>query len=188
MALDEVSWPLLIMLAGICFAPSGGIAQDTGSARLDSGSKLMLASPDTAFAMRAAQTDLAEIRLGKLAAEKASDADVRSFGKQMVDDYVKASDQLRVAARQLGMTLPDVMSAKDQETYDRLTRLSGSAFDKAYIDRTLKDHEAQLKASRREALTGKNPDIRGFASQMALTLQDHLDRLRMIQSKIGISR
>jgi putative membrane protein len=80
------------------------------------------------------------------------------------------------------------MSAKDQTTFDRLTRLSGNAFDKAYIDRMLKDQEAQLKASRKEATTGKNTDIRDFASQMVPTLQDHLNRIRMIQSKIGISR
>jgi putative membrane protein len=148
----------------------------------------MLVSPDTAFAMRSAQTQLAQIRLGKLAAAKGSDADVRSFGKQMVDDHVKASDQLRVIAQQQNTTLPDVLSVKDQEAYDSLNKLSGSAFDKAYIDRVLKDHEAELKASRREALSGKDATIRDFASQMVLTLQDHLDRIRMIQSKIGVSR
>ncbi len=168
--------------------PQALTAQDANSDRLDTGSKLMLASSDTAFAMWAAQSDLAEIRLGKLAATRASDVDVRSFGKQMVDDHVKASDQLKAAAQQDNMTLPDVLSAKDQATYDRLSKLSGGAFDKAYLERTLKDQEAQLKAFRKEATAGKDPNIRDFASQMVPTLQDHLDRLRMIQSKIGVAR
>jgi putative membrane protein len=176
------------MLGGIWFMPWRSNAQNAGSDRLDIGSKLMLTSADTAFAIRAAQNDLAQIRLGKLAAAKASDADVRTLGKQMVDDHVKASDQLRAAAEQINMTLPDVVSVKDQATYDRLTKLSGSAFDKTFIELMLKDHEGELKASRREAITGKDPNIRDFASQMVLTLQEHLDRIRMIQSKLGISR
>ncbi len=188
MALEGQTVSALIVLAGVGLMPLGVGAQSTSSDRLDVGSQLMLTSSDTAFALRAAQDNLAEIQLGKLASVKASDADLRTFGKQVVDDHLKASDQLRVAAQQENMTLPDVMSAKDQATYEHLQKLSGSAFDKAYIERMLKDQEAELKASRREAMNGKQPDIRALASQMVVSLQDHLDRIRIIQSKLGMSR
>jgi putative membrane protein len=176
------------VIGGIWFALLNPHRQNASSDRLDTGSKLMLGSPDIAFAMRAAQNDLAEVRLGKLAAVKAGDPDVRVFGKQMMDDHIKASDQLKAAAQQENMTLPDVVSVNDRTTYDRLTKLSGSAFDKTYLERMLKDQQAELKEARREATSGKDPNIRDLASQMVLTLQDHLDRIKMIQSKIGIPR
>jgi hypothetical protein len=34
------------------------------------------------------------------------------------------------------------MGAKNQATCDRLNRLSGSAFDRAYVQDTVRDHEA----------------------------------------------
>ncbi len=126
--------------------------------------------------------------MGKLAAVKASDPDVRAFAKQMVDDNTKASDQLQVAAQQENMTLPDVLSVKDQATYDRLVKLSGSAFDKTYVEKMLKDHEVELKEFRREASSGKDLNLRNFASQMFLTVQDHLEKIKAIQSRVGVSR
>lgn len=188
MAVDELT-PLLLMLLVVAWlTPPDLDRQDESSDRLDSGSELMLASRDTAYALTTAQSNVAGVRLGKLAASKASDSDVGSFGRQMADDYVKANDQLSAIAQQQSMTLPDVMSVKDEMTLERLNKLSGNAFDKAYIDGMLKDQEAELKASRKEANAGKNINIRGFASQMVSTLQDHLNRIKMIQSKIGSSR
>ena len=187
MWLGALTVPIVGLLAGM-WLMSFGSRQNKSSDRIDIGSKLMLSSPDISYAMTTAQNNLAQIRLGKLAAAKAGDSDVRSFGKQMVDDYVKASDQLRVIAQQQNMTLPDVVSVKDQVTIDQLAKLSGSSFDKVYLDRMLKDQEAELKSSRKQAATGKNTSIRGFASQMVATLRDHLDRIRLIQSKVKVSR
>ena len=168
------------------FLLGGGLAaQDSIPNHIDSGAKQMLSSGDKAFAMKAAQDGVAEVQLGKLAAEKGSDADVKTFAQQMVDDHTKANAQLKAVAQQENMTLPENMNAKDQATYDRLSKMSGSAFDKAYITNMVKDHQMDVKEFQHESDNGKDASIKGFATQTLPTLQSHLEHAKSVQSKMG---
>src|ERR1051326_6076917 len=72
-----------------------------------------LASADETFVTKAAQGGLAEVKLGTLATQKASNADVKAFGQQMVDDHSKANDELKQLASTKGITLPTDIDAKD---------------------------------------------------------------------------
>jgi predicted outer membrane protein len=73
-------------------------AQMPSEQHMDHGARKMMKSPDTAFAITAAQGGLAEVKLGRLAAEKGSSADVKAFGQQMVDDHGKANERLKSVA------------------------------------------------------------------------------------------
>jgi putative membrane protein len=159
-------------------------AQDTSAQKMDQGSRQMLKSADTAFAMKAAQGGAAEVQTGKLAAEKASSPDVKAFGQQMVDDHTKANDDLKSVAEKKRMTLPTDMNAHQQGTYSKLQRLSGDAFDRAYVKDMVKDHEDDVKEFQKEANNGKDEDIKGFASRTLPVLQGHLDKIKSIQSSM----
>jgi putative membrane protein len=143
----------------------------------------MLASPDTAFALKAVQRGVAEVRLGELAAHKAGDPEVRELGKQMIDDHTKANDRLYLVAHRKQMTLPDILSASDQATYSRLGRLSGLAFDQAYAAYVTKSHAADIKDFQTEIKHGRDQDFRDFASQMLPVLQQQLERAKIIRAK-----
>jgi predicted outer membrane protein len=97
-------------------------------------------SPDRNFMMRAAQGGMAEVKLGQLATQNAENQAVKDFGQKMVDDHSKANDELKGLADQKTVTLPTDLDAKDQATYDRLSKLNGAAFDKAYMKDMLLDH------------------------------------------------
>jgi putative membrane protein len=58
-------------------------------------------------AREAAQGGLAEVKLGQLAQSEGSSQAVKDFGQRMVTDYSKANDQLKSAASQANITLPD---------------------------------------------------------------------------------
>ena len=158
-------------------------AQDTNGKHLDSGTEEMLRSRDTAFAISASQGGIAKVQLGSLAASKAGDPAVKAFGRQMVDDHTKADDRLASLAQEQNMTLPANLTAKDQALYDKLSQLSGAAFDKAYVSGMLKDHKKDVKAFRKEAGSGKNPKIKNFAAETLPILQHHLDEVKSIQSR-----
>ena len=163
-------------------------AQNTSTGagnHMDTGAKQMLNSADKAFAMKAAQGGLAEVQMGKLAADKGSSPDVKAFGQQMVDDHTKANDQLKSVAQQENMTLPATVNSKDQAEYDKLNGLSGAAFDKEYVRDMVKDHMMDVKEFEREANKGQDPAIKGFASQTLPVLQGHLSKIKDIQSKMG---
>ncbi|HKP11880.1 MAG TPA: DUF4142 domain-containing protein, partial [Blastocatellia bacterium] len=50
-----------------------------------------LASDDRKFIMEAAHGGMMEVKLGRMAADKATNADVKQFGQRMVDDHSKAN-------------------------------------------------------------------------------------------------
>src|SRR5581483_5398234 len=57
-------------------------AQNSASQHLDNGAKKMTSSADTVFAMKTAQSGMAEVKFGQLPAEKASDPDVKAFAQK----------------------------------------------------------------------------------------------------------
>ena len=122
--------------------------------------------------------------MGQLAAQKANNADVKAFGQQMVDDHTKANDQLKTVAAKESITLPTTLTPKDQATYNKLNGMSGDAFDMAYVNDMVKDHEMDVKEFQKESNTGKDDSIKGFASQTLPVLQGHLDKIKGIQSKM----
>jgi putative membrane protein len=175
-------------LAGLLPAAGGILAQagqtDTQNEHMDNGIKKMMTSSETAFAMKAAQGGLAEVKLGQLATDKAGSADVKAFGQKMVDDHTKANDQLKSIAEQQGMTLPTTMNAKDQALYDKLSNESGAQFDKTYMSSMVKDHEQDLKEFNKEASRGKNPQLKQFAQQTAPILEGHLQMAKSTDAKV----
>jgi putative membrane protein len=152
---------------------------------MDNGTKKMMSSADTTFAMKAAQGGMAEVKLGQLAADKATNPDVKAFGQRMVTDHTKANDDLKSVAQQEGMTLPTDVNAKQQAMYDKLSQMSGAAFDKAYVNDMLKDHEEDVKDFQKEANSGKDDQLKSFASRTLPVLQSHLDSIKQIHSKMG---
>jgi len=171
-------------LAGI--AQSGSMsdssnAQTSASMSSKSGSNLSLG--DKKFVHDAAQGGMAEVELGKLATEKASSDDVKKFGQRMVDDHSKAGDQLKQVASSEGIQLPQGLSAKDKATKERLSKLSGEQFDKAYMADMVKDHTQDVVGFQHESRSGKDPAVKDFASQTLPTLQDHLKQAKEIAPK-----
>jgi putative membrane protein len=130
---------------------------------------------------------MAEVELGQMAAEKASSPEVKDFGQRMVKDHSRANDQLKQIATQKGVTLPSSPSAKDEATKKRLSKLSGSAFDQAYMQDMLKDHKADIAAFEKESTSGRDPDVKQFASQTLPTLKDHLRQAEAVGPKLTSS-
>ncbi len=169
----------------LTWGAGGALGQtDTSSQHMDNGTKKMMTSPDTQFALKAAQGGLAEVKLGQLAVDKAGNPDVKAFGQKMIDDHTKANDQLKSIAEQQGMTLPGTINAKDQALYNKLSRESAEQFDKNYMSSMVKDHEEDVKEFKKEANNGKNPQLKQFAAQTTPILEGHLEMARSTSAKV----
>lgn len=140
---------------------------------------------DAHFAKEAAQGGMAEVKLGQLAQEKGSNDSVKSFGQRMVDDHSKAGNKLKEVASRENITLPTDISAKDQAMYDRLSKLNGAAFDRAYARDMVQDHETDVAAFQKEANAGKDDSMKSFASETLPTLQDHLKQAKEMMRSVG---
>jgi putative membrane protein len=140
---------------------------------------------DHAWVTKVAEGGMAEVDLGKLAAEKASSDEVKKFGQRMVDDHSKANDELKSLAQKKNITLPSDLDAKHKAEHDRLAKLSGAAFDRAYMRSMLADHRKDVAEFRTEANSGKDPDVKAFAAKTLPTLEDHLKTAEQTSKTVG---
>jgi putative membrane protein len=163
------------LLAGCLFA-AGPAAAQTHANR---------STADRTFMMKAAQGGMAEVELGTLAKNNGSSPDVKEFGSKMVDDHTAANNELKQIAAKENVTLPTSLDAKDQALKDRLSKLSGPAFDKAYMAAMVKDHEHDVTEFRREASSGQDPEVKQFAAKTLPTLQGHLEMAKTTHQKVS---
>jgi len=138
---------------------------------------------DKKFLKDAAIGGLMEVELGKLATQKGSSDGVKKYGQKMVDDHSKANDQLKELAGKENLQVPSELDSKHQSRLDKLSKLDGPAFDKAYIKDQVKDHEQDVSAFQSEAQGGQNASIKQFAANTLPTLQEHLSMAKDLKNE-----
>jgi len=146
-----------------------GTPQSTPAARTED-----KAGADQQWVMNAARDGLAEVEIGRLASDKATSQQVKDFAKKMVDDHSKANDELKSIASSKNITVPTETDAKHKATIDRLSKLSGEQFDRAFAQDMLSDHKKAVSAFKTESKSGKDPEVKAFASKTLPTLEAHL--------------
>jgi len=145
--------------------PMGSNTPETMPTRVD----------DKKFVKEAALGGMSEVELGKLAVQKSSNDQVKQFAQKMVDDHTKANDQLKQVASKENIPVPDALDSKHQAEINKLSKLSGNDFDKAYTKEAVKDHQTDVRDFNAEAQGGADPNVKAFASTTLPTLQQHLE-------------
>lgn len=135
---------------------------------------------DKHFVEAALKGGMAEVELGKLAADKGTSEDVKMFGRKMVEDHTKMGDQMKTVAAKVGVTPPSMSGAEAMAEKAKLEVLSGKSFDDAYIKAMVKDHEDDLADFKKEAETGTSPSVKNAARQGETVVSHHLAMIRKI--------
>lgn len=162
-------------------------ATQSGSAQRPT-TTAQLAGSEQAFVKEAATGGLMEVELGRLATEKASSPEVKQFGQRMVDDHGKANQELSTIAQQKNVQVPTELTGKAKADYDRLSKLSGEQFDRAYMQMMVRDHRKDVSDFRKQSTGAKDPDLKSFASQTLPTLEEHLKLAEQTQSSLNAAR
>jgi putative membrane protein len=165
-------------LVGLMVAVGGGVA-------LAQQPSDRLADSDRKFLMEAAEGGQMEVDLGELARQKAANDAVRQFAQRMAADHTKANQELAQLSASKGVELASRPSAKAQSTKDRLSKLSGAAFDREYVKLMVRDHETDVSAFRQESRSAKDPDVKAWATKTLPVLEDHLKAIRQIQPQVA---
>jgi putative membrane protein len=146
------------------------IAEDQNEEKFDT-TKL---EDDTEFAVAAADGGMLEVQLGEVALKNASSPEVKKFAQQMIDDHGKAGTELKELASSKNISLPGMLSEKNQKKIDDLSKKTGKEFDEDYVDFMVKDHKDDIDAFEKEAEKGNDADLKAWASGKLPTLKHHL--------------
>ena len=142
------------------------------------------AAPSTqSFVENAAASDMYEIEAGKLASEKAANADVKAFGQMLVTDHTKSSTEMKAAASQADPALapPAVLPADKQAMVDALKAASGADFDRLFLSQQVEAHSAALQLLQGYAAGGEAEPLKAFAAKTAPVVEAHLEKARSLQ-------
>lgn len=152
------------------------------------GTGAALTDPEIAAVVIAAND--VDIEAGKLARDKASSPEVRQFAETMVTDHEALNEQTKQLAKKLKVEAKENPTSKKlkedgKATRDRLSRLEGEQFDRAYIDHEVTYHTAVIDTVKTQLLpNAKNPELKALLQKAAPVLQEHLDHARQIQSSM----
>jgi putative membrane protein len=141
-----------------------------------------LSTDDKDFAIKAAQGNMAEVSGGTMAAQKGESPDVKNFGNRMVSDHGKALDELKQLAQTKGIALPTDVNDEQKAGADKLSKLSGKYFDKAYTDAMVEDHEKDVAEFDKASKNAQDPDLKAWAAKVLPVIQDHLKMAKAMQS------
>jgi len=142
---------------------------------------MTISTADQGFILAAAQGGMTEVELGQLAATNGIRDDVKEFGQMMVKDHTAINDDLKALAAQKGVTLPDSLDAKHQAMVDKLTALTGSEFDNAYITAMIKGHKKDAKAFKAESAATQDADIKSFLDKSIPIVEAHLEHIKAMK-------
>lgn len=135
------------------------------------------------FMKTAAHDGAMEIELGKLAQEKAQNQRVKDFGAMMVKDHSLANNALMQLGTEKNVVVNYAMTPEQKEHLNKLKKLSGSAFDKEYINMMVNDHVKAIESFKRGA-DNRDEQVNAFANQRLPVLKKHLDSAKAIQASI----
>ncbi len=140
---------------------------------------------DSQYLVDAAEVDMKEIELGKLAQAKSTNADVKAFAKMMIDEHTKASEDLKAAAAKKNISLPMALTEDGQDAVKDLNdEKPGMDFDKKYVDMMVDGHEKTIDKMEKASEKAKEEDVRMWAANMLPTLRKHLDHAKSLQEKL----
>jgi putative membrane protein len=152
-------------------------AQATGEAH-----KNVSKTVDQEFVSKAAAGGLFEVDAAKLAADRATNSEVKSFAQTLQRDHQQANDKLSSIAQSKGLTVPSRLDDNHRKELDKLKEMSGEAFDRAYVQLMTKDHPKDISLFERQSRSGNDADLKAFASDTLPKLKEHLRMAQELDS------
>ena len=151
----------------------------------DPGGTVKLNDKEVTFVKEAGAGNAAEIKLANLALKNGESQEVKDFANMMIKDHTQANDDLAVVAKNHNIDFPSKETAEQKGTYERLAKLKGAAFDKAYMADAVEDHTkdvADYKEAQGEVKDGK---LKEYVNKVEPIVAGHLQHAKDAKAKVG---
>ncbi|MDQ4141954.1 MAG: DUF4142 domain-containing protein [Bacteroidota bacterium] len=138
---------------------------------------------ETEFVVRAANSDLFEIQTGRMASVKGTLAEVRDYGQKLVTDHTTSSTELKGLASQKKIAIPDSLTEDKRVHRMRLAGLTGSAFDKDFVNTQIMAHDEAISLYEQASNELQDPNLKAFAAKILPNLRMHREHAVMVKAK-----
>ena len=159
------------------------VAEDQNEAKFDDTNDAK--EDDSEFLVAAAETDMMEIEIGKLALTRSTDKNVKDFANMLIADHTKASEALKPFAEKRQISLPTAITEKGKEKYNDLNdEKTPKEFNEKFADLMVKGHEDAISKMEKASEKAADPEIKAWAANMVPTLKAHLEHAKTLQDQV----
>ena len=141
---------------------------------------------DTQFMTKAAQTNMAEVQMGRLALKNSKNPQIKSLANRLIQDHMRANADLMAVAKGLNVQLPQQLSDAQQKQYSELSKLHEDSFDKAFLNQMYQDHTAAIAMFDQESRFGNKPELKRYAATTLPTLRNHEQQISGLGKSMNI--
>jgi putative membrane protein len=127
------------------------------------------------FVVDAAEMNIEEINLGKLAQSQAKARDVKELGKKMEEDHSKSMKELEALAAKKIITIPTEMTNDATDNYNKLKNKTGDNFDSQYCKMMVDAHKDAVDKFEKISTDAEDYEIKTWAGKMLPSLRANLD-------------
>ena len=127
-----------------------------------------------------------DIAAAKQALARSHNKAVRSFAQEMVRDHQAVNDKALALVKKLHVTPQDnptseALSKQAKTTLDKLSHLSGSAYDRAYVDNEVAYHKTVNGALEKTLIpSAKNGELKSLLETGLTLFREHLAHAEMV--------
>jgi putative membrane protein len=129
------------------------------------------------FISEMAEARLMNLEEGKVAQQRSTTKDLKSYGTLMVNDQTEMLREIKKLAGLKNIKIPDELGPDKAEGLRELKEVHGESFDKKFIKMMTIDHKRDIKKFERATRSG-DADVQVFATKYLPYVQSHLDQIR----------
>jgi len=134
-----------------------------------------------------------DIDAGKLAQSRAHSQEVKDFGQRMVTDHSGVNKSAVALVTKLNVTPEPSDTSKSlqkggDDNLAALMKLSGAAFDQAYVDHEVTYHQAVLDALDKTLIpSARNAELKALLVKVRPAFVAHLEHAKHMQASLSTS-
>ncbi|HEY3353838.1 MAG TPA: DUF4142 domain-containing protein [Polyangia bacterium] len=146
-----------------------------------------LSPADQNLVKNLAQSHVAGVKLGRLAAQRGSNPAVKAFGQRVSQDRATLITEMNMWASSHQVALPTAIRPEQSAELKKLQGLSGPAFDQEYMRYALQAHRTDVTQLQQGAQQAQDPNVQGLATKALPVLQGNLGAAQTVAAQVGVA-
>jgi putative membrane protein len=179
-------WPTLLLAVFFSLGLHGCIERARVEAAAESPPDDSISEQE--FMRKAAEAHLADLDMARVAKMHSKSGAVKSYAGLILKEHQEGLQDLTKLMRQKNIAQPETFDGETKRDIDRMAGLSGSEFDREFINMMVTGHEKTLELFRGVSFSAHDIDVQDYVDATIPRLDKQLRKAQELQSKLFSGR
>jgi len=140
---------------------------------------------DNEFIREVAADNMLEVRLAQLAESKGQSSAVKQLATRIAADHNRMQDEWSAMASRTGQPFKPGMGKNHKVKVDQLQKLSGRAFDRAYMTMVVRNHKDYIDYFEKEGRSAHSTQVRELVNRDLPSLRSDFNQAKQVGAQVG---